>query len=234
MCFSYFVIEIYILLSLRKLFKKKLNSMHKLTFSERWCPCLFPVATIKPWLKADSRSLLHLQSFKWSQGRNGGSRGQRGVMLTGLFCPACSACLFNTSLDSLPRGGTELSKFITNLKYVPQTFLRGGGQSLIWGSLSLDDSSLWQVDKKQTHRVCIHTIVHIAVICFVVVLISWCLLWGAACYLGKNCLCWHCLGPISLWQDDQREKLYLNVFGKTIPKGISIKVLIFKSFICIL
>lgn len=35
MCFSYFVIEIYILLSLRKLFKKKLNSMHKLTFSER-------------------------------------------------------------------------------------------------------------------------------------------------------------------------------------------------------
>lgn len=65
MCFSYFVIEIYILLSLRKLFKKKLNNMHKLTFSERWCPCLFPVATIKPWLKADSkRSLLNLQSFK--------------------------------------------------------------------------------------------------------------------------------------------------------------------------
>lgn len=125
MCFSYFVIEMYILLSLRKFFKKKLNSTHKLTFSERRCPCLFPVAAIKPWLKADSRrNLLSLPSVKQSQGRNW-SRGQKVVMLTGLFSTACSACLFNTSQDYLPRGGTELSKFITNLKYVPQTCLRG-------------------------------------------------------------------------------------------------------------
>lgn len=107
---------------------------------------------------------------------------------THLFSMACLACLCIHPRINCPGLAQNPFTSITNKKYAPTDLPKAiwWRQSFIWGSLSPVNSSLWQVNEKQTSVVCIHIRVHSAISCSIVVLISWCFLLAALSYSGRN------------------------------------------------